>query len=172
MLSPVLALLAGQTAVSPFNGSSLALVGGLVAIWRRKQAIGGWLFYFFCQILVALFLIAGTTRWSRFLPRSWDDPQLYFLYALTNLSRTILLAEIAIISVRLLGTRQWHWVAALKYALVTYAFLTLLKFLIDLVWFPTTVGLDALSLSFPCVWILYFHISRRVRRVFLDKSWS
>jgi hypothetical protein len=172
MLSPVLAMLAGQSAVSQFNGSSLALLGGVVAIFRRKQAIGGWLFYFFCQVLVALLLIAGTTRWSRFLPGSWDDPLLYFLYALTNLSRTILLAEIAVISVRLLGTRQWQWVSALKYALVTYAFLTVLKFVVDLVWFPATVGLDALSLSFPCVWILYFDISRRVRRVFLDKNWQ
>ena len=44
-------------------GSSLAIACGIVAILRRKYAIGGWLFYFFCQVLIGLALVAVSTRW-------------------------------------------------------------------------------------------------------------
>ena len=170
-MSPILAL-ALPAAVSRFNGSSLALVAGIVAVLRRRQAVGGWLFYFFCQVVLALLLIAATTHWNLFLPSAWSGPDLYFLYTLSNLPRIALLAEIALVSAMLVGTREWQWVSGLKYALAAYAFLTVVKLLVDAVWFPESARLDLLSLSFPCVWVLYFDISRRVRRVFLEKSWK
>jgi hypothetical protein len=68
-------------------------------------------------------------------------------------------------------TREWGWICGLQYALLTYAFLTILKVLVDIYGFPAAATRDALSLSFPCVWIVYFGASRRVRRVFLDKTW-
>jgi hypothetical protein len=159
-------------AASQFNGSSLALAAGVVAVFRRKQAIGGWLFYFFCQVLLGLALIAVTTRWKLYLPSAWSDPRLYFLYTLSNLSRTALLAEIAVVSAVVVHTREWRWVSGLKYALLTYAFLTLVKLLVDIFEFPSSLNRDAASLSFPCVWVVYFDLSRRVRRVFLDKNWQ
>lgn len=166
---PVLALLEAQTGASQFNGSGLALIAGIIAALRRKQAIGGWLFYFFCQVGLGLMLIGVTTHWRRYLPAAWADPGQYMLFTVSNLSRIALLMVIAALSVVLLRTREWRWVAALKYALICYGFLTLLKLLVDDLWFPESQRLDLLSLAFPCVWMVYFDASRRVRWVFLDK---
>jgi hypothetical protein len=79
---------------------------------------------------------------------------------------------IAIIAMELFHTREWPWVAGLRLALITYAFLGVVKLLVDIFHFPDNVRLDTLALTFPCVWIVYFSVSRRVRRVFLDKSWQ
>ena len=165
----MLALLA---AAPSSNGSSLALLAGVVAIFRRKHAIGGWLFYFFCQVLLGLLLIAATTRWKTYLPRAWSDGVHYFLYILSNLPRVVLLAMIAVVCVQLVRTREWRWVGGLRYALITYAFLTAVKVQIDIFWFPNAVSIDVLSLTFPCVWIAYFGVSRRVHRVFHEKTWG
>ena len=61
-IGPVLTLLAAQITDPQFNGGGLALVGAMVAAIRRKHAIGGWLFYFFCQVLLGLGLIFATTQ--------------------------------------------------------------------------------------------------------------
>ena len=153
-----------------FNGSSLALVAGIVAFLRRKQPIGGWLFYFFCQVLLGLTLTAATTHWKSYRPGAWVDAKLYFLYAVSNLSRVIVLAEIGVVSIFVVRTRERQWVCGLRYALIVYAFLTVLKLLVDSIWFPATAPMDMVALAFPSVWILYFELSKRVRAIFRDKA--
>lgn len=152
-------------------GGVLALLCAIVAVLRRKHAIGGWLFYFFCQVLLGLALVAVSTHWKYYSPREWNDPVRYFLFTLSNLSRTVLLAAIAVICMRLAETREWHWIAGLQYALATYAFLTVLKLPVDLYCFPSALNRDTMSLAFPVVWLGYFSVSVRVRKVFLEKSW-
>jgi hypothetical protein len=153
-------------------GSSLAFLCGVVAILRRKRAIGGWLFYFFCQVLLGLALVAFSTHWKLYSPREWSDPVRYFLFAVSNLSRTALLAAIAAMCVLLADARSWRWVVGLQYALATYGFLTILKLPVDAYCFPGASSRDTMSLAFPVVWIGYFSVSVRVRKVFLEKSWN
>lgn len=153
-------------------GGSLALACGIVAIVRRKQPIGGWLFYFFCQVLIGLALVAVSTHWKYYLSREWNDPARYFLFAVSSLARTALLAAIAAICVLLVETRDARWLTGLQYALATYAFLTILKLPVDLYCFSGATTRDAMSLGFPVVWMAYFSASRRVREVFVEKSWA
>jgi hypothetical protein len=122
-------------------------------------------------VLLGLALTAATTHWRLYLPFEWGGPGPYFLYTISNLSRDLLLAAIGAIWLMLVETRDWRWVAGLRYALAAYAFLTVLKMLADIYCLPSATTLDALSLAFPCVWFVYFGVSRRVRRVFFDKSW-
>jgi hypothetical protein len=145
-------------------GGALALLCGLAAIARRKQAIGGWLFYFFCQVLLGLGLVIASTHWTLYTPRDWNDPTRYFLFTLASLSRVVLLVAIAAICMLLVETRDGHWIAGLQYALATYAVLTLLKLPVDLYCFPSAFQRDTLSLAFPLVWMAYFSASQRVRR--------
>lgn len=170
-IGPVLTLLAAQITDPRFNGGGLALVGAMVAAIRRKHAIGGWLFYFFCQVLLGLGLIFATTQWKLYLPRAWSEPGAYVLYTLSNMPRVVLLLEIAVVSMALVRTREWRWVSGLRYALITYAFVTVVKLLVDIFHFPEAVTRDTLSLAFPLVWVVYFQMSIRVRRVFLEKNW-
>jgi hypothetical protein len=152
-------------------GGALALLCAIVAILRRKRAVGGWLFYFFCQVLLGLTLVAASTHWKYFSPREWSDPARYFLFTVSNLSRTVLLAAIAAICMLLAETREWRWIVGLRYALATYAFLTILKLPVDMYCAPSAVNRDAMSLAFPVVWMGYFSVSVRVRKVFREKSW-
>jgi hypothetical protein len=153
-------------------GGSLALACGIIAIVRRKRAVGGWLFYFFCQVLIGLALVAVSTNWTNYLPRGWSDPARYFLFVLSSLSRTALLAAIAAIGIILVETRDAQWIAGLQYALATYGFLTILKLPVDIYCFSGATARDTLSLGFPIVWMAYFSASRRVRKVFREKSWE
>ena len=153
-------------------GSSLAIACGIVAIVRRKYAIGGWLFYFFCQVLIGLALVAVSTHWRSYLPREWSDPSRYFLFTVSSLSRTALLAAIGVVCLLLVETRKAQWIAGLQYALATYAFMTILKLPVDVYCFPGATTRDTLSLGFPVVWMAYFAMSRRVTKVFREKSWA
>ena len=72
-----------MTAPDTVNGSSLALIGAIVAVARVKRPIGGWLFYFFCQVLIGLNLILINTHWKLFLPRSWSASGHYMLYVIS-----------------------------------------------------------------------------------------
>jgi membrane-bound metal-dependent hydrolase YbcI (DUF457 family) len=152
-------------------GGVAALVCGIVAAMRRKQAIGGWLFYFFCQVLLGLTLAIATTHWTMHAPREWSDPVRYFLFTLASLSRVVLLVAVAAVSLLLAETRDGQWVTALQYALAAYAFVTLLKLPVDAYCFPSALSRDTGSLAFPVVWMAYFTTSLRVRRVFREKSW-
>jgi hypothetical protein len=148
-------------------GGAFAVLCGAAAIARRKHAIGGWLFYFFCQVLLGLALVIVSTHWTMYTPRDWSDPTRYFLFTLASLSRVVLLVAIAALCILLAETRDGQWIAGLRYALATYAFLTLLKLPVDIYCFPSALTRDALSLAFPLVWMAYFSLSERVRRVFL-----
>jgi hypothetical protein len=170
-ITPALGVLAAQAADLRFNSSTLALLGAFLAAIRRKRAIGGWLLYFFCQVLLGLALIISTTHWKLYLSRAWSDPVRYFLFTLSSLPRVALLSAIAVISMELFHTREWHWVYGLRLALLTYLFLDAMKLLVDISYFPDNARLDTLSLAFPSVWIVYFSVSRRVRCVFLEKNW-
>jgi len=149
-------------------GGILVALGAMVAAIRRKHAIGGWLFYFFWQVLLGLALTVANTHWKLYLPREWSGPAPYFLFTLSSLSRVALFAAIAVVCVRAVETREWRWVCGLQYALLTYAFLTVLKLPVDIYCLRAALARDGLSLTFPCVWIAYFGVSRRVRQVFAD----
>ncbi|HEX3742395.1 MAG TPA: hypothetical protein VHW09_00630 [Bryobacteraceae bacterium] len=147
-------------------GGGIALVFGIVAILRRNCAIGGWLFYFFCQVLLGLALAAASTHWGNYSPDQWDTPLRYFLFAVSNLSRIVLLAAISVVCILMADTRAWHWVVALQYALAAYGVLTVVKLPVDAYCFPSATARDALSLAFPAVWMVYFGVSVRVKKVF------
>jgi hypothetical protein len=151
-------------------GGVVGIACGIVAILLRKRAIGGWLFYFFCQVLLGLALVAATTHWQYYSASEWDTPVRYFLFVISNLSRSVLLALIGAICILLADTRAWHWVITLQYSLAGYALLTVLKLPVDIYCFPSATMRDALSLAFPLVWMVYFAVSARVRRAFPPRN--
>ena len=153
-------------------GSSAAFAGAIVAIVRRKRPIGGWLFYFLCQLFIGLALLIVSTHWKYYLPRQWHEPLPYFLFTLSSLSRMAVFAAVGAISILLIESRDARWIGALQLGLILYAFTTVLKIPIDLYCFPSAAGRDTVSLGFPLVWALYFSVSERVRKVFREKTWQ
>ena len=148
------------------NGSGLALAGGVAGFPAAETPVGGWLFYFFWQVLLGLGLTAATTPWRMYRAAAWDDGAQFFLYAIPNLSRDVLLLAVGMVWIVLVKTRGWQWVAAVRYALAMYAVLTLVKIAVDMAYLPENTPLDILSLTFPGAWMVYFGTSRRVQAVF------
>ena len=153
-------------------GSSAAFACAVIAIVRRKQAIGGWLFYFICQVFIGLALLVVSTHWKYYLPLQWHEPLRYFLFTLSSLSRLAAFAAVSIICILLVESRDSRWITALQLALLLYAFTTLLKIPVDLYCFPSATGRDAVSLGFPLIWAIYFSVSERVKKVFREKTWQ
>lgn len=147
-------------------GGTVALACGIIAIARRRQPIGGWLFYFVCQLFLGLALVIASTHWRYYSPAQWSDAGRYFVFIVSSLSRTVLLAAMVALTVLMVETRAWHWVVALRYALAVYAFLSVLKLPVDAWCFPSSLRRDAMSLAFPVVWMAYFSVSARVKAVF------
>jgi hypothetical protein len=153
-------------------GSSAAIVCAIIAIVRRKQAIGGWLFYFICQVFIGLALLVVSTHWKYYLPFQWHDPLRYFLFTLFSLSRMVVFGAASVICILLIESRDARWIVALQLTLLLYAFTTVLKVPVDLYCFPGATNRDAVSLGFPLIWAIYFSVSERVKKVFRERVWK
>jgi len=156
---------------SPNVPLGFALACGIVAIIRRQRAIGGWLFYFFCQVLLGMAMVTASTHWKNYSPGGWSSPRRYFLFTLFNLSRVLLLA----VSPSTAFSGSKHVNGSGSSSCNTPSVLTPSSH-------PQIAGRRVLLsvgdqtrrdvAVFPVVWLGYFAVSRRVRKVFLERSWG
>jgi hypothetical protein len=171
MLLPLLALLAAQPPQPPAAGS-LMLVGGILAGVRQKHPVGGWLFFFFWQVVAGCAITVAQTDWPSFAPRKWPSLGNYFAFALSTAPRTATLFALAAIGVMLLRTYEWRWIVVLRYVLILFLVLGALSVAIDYVYFPDVIARDIASLIFPAAYSIYFFVSIRVKSVFIDRMWN
>jgi Protein of unknown function (DUF2569) len=152
------------------------LVGVTLAILRRRDAIGGWLFYFFFALYAAIATLPFTIQASLRLlsPNNWSVQSGYHWYLATTLPLEILYLATLIAATRLLIVRTERGLKVLRLLI----FLTLIAAVIcgtvkvfhpplEPLSLPNFTG--ALSALF---WSLYFMASVRVKRVFVTRDWS
>jgi hypothetical protein len=163
-------LVAQQSTAS--TAASLIWVGAIIAVVRRKHAIGGWLFFFFWQVVAGCAVTIAYTDWSRYTPRTWRHQVQYFAFVLATGPRVAILVTIAVVGVMLMRTYEWRWVIVLRYALVIFAIFGCFSVGADFLYFPERVATDVGSLIFPVAYAIYFNISTRVRSVFQDRVWN
>jgi hypothetical protein len=75
------------------------------------------------------------------------------------------------ICIALVWTFDWQWVIALRYALIVHCGFGAVAVLVDTLYFPDVVSLDAASIIAPAIYVGYFFHSTRVRSVFKDRNW-
>jgi hypothetical protein len=167
---PPLALLAAPPAGASPTITSLVVLGAVIASGFRKQPIGGWLFFFLWQIAVGSLIVLLYSDWRPYAPRAWNDPARYFAFVLIAAPRHAILAGIAGIGIQLVRTFEWRWVIALRYALVLSSMFAGAAVAIDLLYFPGRTRPDIFTLLTTCSYTVYFFVSGRVRRVFLDQN--
>lgn len=165
-----LAILVAQQAAPP--ASSLAWLGAVVAAFRRKQPIGGWLFFFFWQVVAGCAVTVAYTDWSRFTPRTWGDQTQYLVFVLATAPKVATLITLAALGVMLMRTYDWRWVLVIKYTLIIFAIFGGISVAADLRFFPSRVAADVGLLIFPVAFAIYFNVSVRVRGVFRDRMWN
>jgi len=114
-LSLLSAMLA--SAPPPANlAASLVIVGAIIAVFRRKLPIGGWLFFFLWGAFVGL----GITVLSEFgdrlylLPVKWKDRTRYLFHLLSLGPRVFSLSLVVAVSIVLIRHREWRWIQMLR----------------------------------------------------------
>jgi hypothetical protein len=148
-----------------------------MALWflafiRRKQAVGGWLFVFFLQLFwleielmirIPAMLMAPRYGGDRIPAIVAGESQLGILLSLAMFAAN---TWIVVGAAGLLRTRKWRYVIYVRAGLAGLAGLAAVR----IVKYPTTASWqDAL---FPVVFLPYFFLSQRVRRVYQTHDWD
>ncbi len=149
----------------------------LLIVWcvqSRQKPIGGWLLLFFIQLYfgVAGSAVITIASIANFDPSSWNGSPLYYLYLLSAVPGLLMRGAEAVVGVGILRTRAWKWVAWLRRVLIADLVFALIGLGIDLVSFPQNIVFSVLALLWPMIWLPYFYMSKRVRRVFATGDWD
>ena len=159
---------------APFPGGIGAIIMWYICSSRRKQEIGGWLLYFYIQLYIGVIItvVALAVSFKNYLPATWAaEPQLYPLFLLSMVPAVIIFPVQLVIAEKLRRSRDSHFVAMLRYALWADLLLTALATAIDQKYFPDNLALDIFAFIWPVIWIPYLHMSKRVKAVFVTKTW-
>ena len=145
-----------------------------ICVVRRKQAIGGWLLYFYYWIFAVLFISLRDIALhpSAFKPSFGSDSLNREALFLAVFPRLFLFLAVAVIAVMLLIEKEWVWVERLRVVLLAGVFIAGLSVWLDVHYFPKSIRGNAVRWGGLCFWLLYFFVSKRVHHVFRTKDWS
>ena len=148
--------------------ASFALIGAIIAGFRRHQPIGGWLFFFFWAIFVGLAITLINVFGERIylLPARWGNQTRYLLYMLALGPRVASLIFVAAASAVSLSRRNSQAISTLRLALTTYMISQFVTVGIDAYAFRGSLNTAVAGLVFPTAFLLYSIRSSRVDRVF------
>jgi hypothetical protein len=165
----------------PITSELNRLVGpaifGLVVLSyvRRKEAIGGWLMFFFGEVYVAVVVgaIASTPVVAAIIPAplSSSSPSLRLLALVISL-RLLGYLGMAVASTFLLKVREPIWVKRLRFAIGFALVLDGISVIIDKLHFPGTFVGNLGRWFVLLAWLVFFSVSTRVRMVFFSKTWG
>ena len=152
--------------------SALALA--VVSIFRRKEAIGGWLLYFYfwiCALLI-VYLEDILSHYRVFLPSFQLDEEQHTALIAAAYPRLFAMTAIVATASALLWRREWVWVERLRLVFGVTILISAVSLALDLKYFPKAFGLNLKRWIMLCVWFTYLCVSRRVHEVFQTKTWG
>jgi hypothetical protein len=158
--------------VSQPPAGGLVLIGAVVASLRRNYPIGGWLFFFFWEIVVGLIVSVASINWGALAPRAWRDQAKFFAYVYTIAPEIVVMLAIAGAGFMLLRTYDWKWVVVLRYLLILFTAFSAISVVVDSYFFPSRFQAALTSLAFPIAYAIYFFVSTRLRSVFIERMWN
>ena len=111
----VSSVLAESTTQNNSSNNPTGLIGILIialCLSKRKQAIGGWLLYYFSQVFLGLlitiiFTLIGIANYN---PTSWDNQYRYGLFIISTVPNILIDLCLTGVSLGLLISRTWKWV--------------------------------------------------------------
>jgi hypothetical protein len=172
-VAPAAAQNASQSSSNPVPGLA-GLVMVFICAKRKAEEIGGWSLYFYIQLYLGVILtVAMALAWfDNYLPGTWAaNPSLYPLFLLSVVPGIFILPIELVTAERLRMTRDARFVGMLRAVLWVQLGAAVIGTAIDAANFPDSLPFDVVSLIWPTIWLPYFYISRRVKRVFVTKDW-
>jgi len=140
----------------------------VVAIVWRKEEIGGWLFYFYYWIFAVFVILAGDVvlHLRTFRPSYGHGAFHHGALYLAVFPRLAAVCALLVVALVMLKHRTPAWLERLRMFLLAGVVVSALSLWIDVYFFPTTLRANGGRLGGLIFWLLYFHFSKRVHRVF------
>jgi hypothetical protein len=158
----------------PPAGGCGALIMAYICSQRKKEEIGGWLLYYYIQIYIGLIATIAIFAVSleNYKPSSWSAaPSLYPWFLLSAVPGILVIPAQVVVAELLRRSRSERFLRWLRIVLWIDAACALLAVAIDLVYFRDSLFLDILPIVWVTVWLPYFYVSTRVKKVFVTKTW-
>jgi len=151
----------------------VALAFGIASMATRKNAIGGWLLYFYYWMFAFLttYVLDVALHPSVFLTHEGQKPEGHLALILAAFPRLLACAATVVFACLLLHYREWNWVEKLRLSLLVTCAASFVSVIIDSQYFPTVVLPNAARCAGVVLWTLYFYKSERVERVFRTHDW-
>jgi hypothetical protein len=163
---------AGRTPPAPTG--IVGLLIWFICFNNRKKEIGGWLLYYYIQLYigVVITLVLALVSFHNYLPTAWAaQPNLYPLFLLSTVPGVVVVPVQLVLAERLRLSRDYRHVHTLRVVLWADLAAAIVGTVIDARFFEQNLGFDILALIWPCIWLPYFYVSKRVVRVFRTKDW-
>lgn len=151
------------------------LIAFAIAYLSRRRAIGGWLLYFYLQMyggtLISLIFVPQVI--ANLQSSHWDDAQLYVMFVLSVVPVLVLQLVELVAATILLFRRSESNLRLLRHVLTALVVASVASIAIDLMYFKDdpAIVFDFITAFFAIVWAAYFRKARRVKAVFVDKTW-
>jgi hypothetical protein len=160
----------------PGGGICGVVVMYLICSRRKHEEIGGWLLYFYIQLYLGLIvtIVVTAISYDSYLPSAWAEaePGLYGWFLLSTVPGVVLfpLELIAAEALRITRRARLRWV--LIAVMAADLVMAIVGMAVDTAHFPDNIPLDVVTLIWPLVFIPYFLVSKRVKRVFVTRDWK
>jgi len=173
-VTPFALLAAADGSSAATNAGTFAILGAIVAAVRRKNAIGGWLFFFMWGVFLGcgFSLIQFAVDWRLYTPARWSDSTRYLMYVMSIAPLSAAFFGIAVTCFMLLRTMEWSWAELLRIALIVYICLICVSVAVDYFYFPRSLPARVASLLFPGLFLGYTYYSLRFQMVFQTHDWK
>lgn len=149
-----------------------AFICALVSVFRRRKAIGGWLFYFYYWIFAFLLAYAKDALQNArvFVPSYYSQVINHEALVLAVFPRFFGMLAVVVIALVLLVNREKAWLERLRVVLLAEGVIAGVSVLLDIWYFPSSTFSNVSRWIGLCLWVLYFYFSKRVQRVFGTKD--
>ena len=143
-------------------------------ITGRKQAIGGWLLYFYYWVFALLFTsLQDIVRHPNVYSLSFrSDSVSHEALVLAVFPRLFVYIVVGAVATILLIKKEWMWVEHLRVVLSAGVLIAGFSFWLDVRYFPSSIRVNGIRWIGLCLWLLYFFVSKRVHHVFRTHDWD
>jgi hypothetical protein len=170
-------LLAQDSQIPELRTSLLALsgfVGWIVSASTRRQAIGGWLMYFYWALYTGVLWTAAlvVTHLDRYVPQNFTASSHYTLLMWIVVPSIVLLVVQAGVATFLLVVRTPEMLRLLRSVMALHLAVSVTALLAEASQIPDGAPLAMSRVIAGTIWLSYLYKSERVKHVFLLNDWG
>ena len=150
------------------------LIAWLVCNGRKRNPIGGWLFFFYWQLYSGLLMssVFFAMNIESYVPENFAGTGQFALFLASAVPGLLLFVLKCAVGTMLLSARTWDMLKLLRWVMVAELAADLLGTGIDAVYFPDNLALSFLTIVPNLLWLAYIFRSTRVQHVFRSHDWD